>query len=180
MNKIINIFIIIPFIYSCNSLNLQEYDAWLKENKSNLESELQCNNIKFKMEYVPVEFNKIKKSIEDESDLKEEFILNIDLPDYHNIKSEPEVLFNYTELFMPEELLLIQGVDTINCLSTILESGLPNSEAYFKIIVLFNGKLKQNSDKVSIEYQDNLFNCNQVLKFDFSKLNISKLPKIKK
>jgi len=160
-------------------MSINEYESWLSTNKKILEADFSCNNqTSFKLEYVPIEFNRIKIGINE--DLNEEFILTIEVPKDHNIVSDPSILFSYTELYLYEELKLVQGQDTLTCASTILEAGLTNNQGIFKIIILFNGQLKKNSKSIKVLYDDHLFGCNKQIEFSYPDLKITKLPKIKK
>lgn len=159
-------------------LSMEEYDNWLKENKSKLESRIKCDGADILLEYVPVSFNMAKKNIS-EKEIMEEVIMTVTLPDNSSLKEDPSILNSYTELFLPEDVFLIHGKDTVPCVVAQAEAGLMHISQR-RIVLLFESMLKKNDAEVRILYTDQIFSCKEKLMFEFPELKISELPQIKK
>lgn len=170
---------IVILVLGCTPrLSVEEYDNWLLENKNRLESRVKCDGAEILLEYVPVSFNMAKKSISKE-DIREEVIMTVVLPDNSSMKEDPAIFNSYTELFLPEDVFLIQGKDTVPCIVAQAEAGLMyNSQR--RVVLLFKSMLKRNGDEVRILYTDHIFSCKEKLLFEFPELKISELPQIKK
>lgn len=171
--------IFILSISSCNHLSVDKYQVWLNENKGIFESSIYCNNTKMKLEYIPTEIIKFRSGLEDE-DINEEFIFTITLDVGNPLIKDPSTLNQYLELFINEDLKLIQGKDTIPCSYSLLEAGLINdNNRVFKTMLFFEEKLKRNSSEIKVIYSDKILSCRENILFDFPELKISQLPKIK-
>lgn len=150
----------------------KEYKLWLSSNKQILTVETGCPSTRFLLEYHPVEQFKF---VENKAPSDEKFSLSIV---DSSATSNDNNFKLYAKQYMALDFKLIQGSDTFRCHSAIPDT-LLSGKGRYRIELLFDGRIKENEQRIKVLYRNNYFPCaSSHLIFDFKKLNLVELPVI--
>jgi hypothetical protein len=202
VRKTIYILLLLTITSACNtvpeSLPAGEYVKWVENPKNQLKKEKTIGEYKYKIFYKPAEYISLREAVNKgeqdnvkaitfrSEEIKEFFQFNFDIVSAdgktsalkHNTNNEAEfgARINYLVSHAQQDFKLIQGEDTLPCVSYHFERtfGLTQNNT---ILLSFEKPKGESNDDIQLIFTNRLFNSGDI-KFQFSYKTLNNIPRL--